>query len=92
MTVLIISVISGGCHAKLTFLLLLQYACGIFSVLLLRFRESLKVKLLLRGLVCGNIVCCVVLPLVPLHSLKFSNIGAGGNWCLLSSDCFKVFG
>jgi len=30
--------------------------------------------------------------LVPLHSLNFSNVGAGGNWCLLSSDSVKVFG
>jgi len=81
-----------GYLAKLTFLLLLQYACGIFSVLLLRFRESLKVKLLLRGLMYGNIVCCVMFLLVPLHSLNFSNVGAGGNWCLLSSDSVKVFG
>jgi hypothetical protein len=29
---------------------------GIFSVLLLRFRESLKVKLLLRGLMFENII------------------------------------
>jgi hypothetical protein len=91
-TVLIISVVRVSYYAKLMFLLLLQYACGIFSVLLLRFRESLKVKLLLSGLVYGNIVCCVVLLLLPLHSLNFSNIGAGGNWCLLSSDSFKVFG
>jgi len=54
--------------------------------------ESLKVKLLLRGLMYGNIVCCVMFLLVPLHSLNFSNVGAGGNWCLLSSDSVKVFG
>jgi hypothetical protein len=63
---MIISVIRVGYHAKLTFLLLLQYACGMFSVLLLRFRESLKVKLLL----CMEVLF-VVLLLVTLYSLKF---------------------
>lgn len=63
---MIISVIRVGYHAKLTFLLLLQYACGMFSVLLLRFGESLKVKLLL----CMEVLF-VVLLLVTLYSLKF---------------------
>ena len=63
---MIIYVIRVGYHAKLTFLLLLQYACGMFSVLLLRFRESLKVKLLL----CMEVLF-VVLLLVTLYSLKF---------------------
>jgi hypothetical protein len=63
---MIISVIRVGYHAKLTFLLLLQYACGMFSVLLLWFRESLKVKLLL----CMEVLF-VVLLLVTLYSLKF---------------------
>lgn len=63
---MIIYVIRVGYDAKLTFLLLLQYACGMFSVLLLRFRESLKVKLLL----CMEVLF-VVLLLVTLYSLKF---------------------
>jgi hypothetical protein len=63
---MIIYVIRVGYHAKLTFLLLLQYACGMFSVLLLRFGESLKVKLLL----CMEVLF-VVLLLVTLYSLKF---------------------
>jgi guanine nucleotide-exchange factor len=69
-----------------------QYACGIFSVLLLRFRESLKVNLLLRGLMLWEycLLFCVVLLLISLHSSCFLNICAGGNWCLLSSDSFKV--
>jgi hypothetical protein len=33
---------------------------------------------------------CVVLLLISLHSSCFLNICAGGNWCLLSSDSFKV--
>ena len=52
---MIIYVIRVGYHAKLTFLLLLQYACGMFSVLLLRFGES-EGKIVIMY---GSIVCCV---------------------------------
>jgi hypothetical protein len=38
----IISVIRMDYHVKLTSLLLLQYVCDIFLVILLRFRESLN--------------------------------------------------
>jgi hypothetical protein len=50
------SLIMAYISFKLHFLVS-QYACGIFSVLLLRFRESLKVNFML----CND--CYVVLPL-----------------------------
>ncbi|KAG8080082.1 hypothetical protein GUJ93_ZPchr0007g4420 [Zizania palustris] len=62
-----------------------QYACGIFAVLLLRFRESLKVKLSLIKFTLW-IYCLqywISSSIVTISVL--SNIYAGGNWCLLSS-------